>query len=148
MGASICDTILFPTPGTPGYSVRLCIVVYHNGLLDLYLNVEVDITVIVAEFAGPNNSTVGVESELPVSTNLCSLVDVDEKTLTHDPNDHKSERSARVLCLVANTIPVKDQIHQVDGSENDDVSQAIVKQHLNDRVHSANATGRLDQKER
>ena len=95
-------------------------VVYHDGLLDLHLNVKIDVTVIVEDFAGPNatgsNTAGGAEDELPLSTNLGSLcnrtkwntcqrqmwsysrnvltVNVNEKPLAHDPNNHESKRSA------------------------------------------------------
>ena len=52
-------------------------VVYHNGLLDLYLNIEAHIAAFVAGFVSPsttrNNTTVGTENELSLDTNLGSL---------------------------------------------------------------------------
>lgn len=54
-------------------------VVYHDGLLDLYLNIEVDVTVLAEDFGSPNatgkSTTGGAEDELPLSTNLSSLCD-------------------------------------------------------------------------
>jgi hypothetical protein len=98
-------------------------VVYHDGLLDLYLNLQVGVTVLAENFAGPNttvnNTTEGAENELTLSANLGSLynhtggntcqrqtrhhsckaltMNVDEELLAHDPNNRVPERGARGL---------------------------------------------------
>lgn len=97
-------------------------VVHHDGLLDLHLYIEVQTSVLVVFFARSdvlyNTGTAagGTEDVPSLSTNFCGLcgcakrytgqrrtslhsrgtltVDMYENILTHDPNNHVSERSA------------------------------------------------------
>jgi len=100
-------------------------VVHHDGLLDLHLYIEVQTSVLVVFFARPDvlhntGSAAGGTEDVPsLGTGFCGLcgcakrynsqrqtslylcgmltVDVYENILTHDPNNHVSERSARGL---------------------------------------------------
>jgi len=127
-------------------------VVYHDGPLDPYLDAEIRTAVILPYSAHPDitGSTAirGTENGSPSSPNLSSLVNVDENSLAHNPNGRVSQRIARGLRHFIGAVMVQDYVHDVGRGENDDISQAIVKQHPEDRGHFADTTSGLDQKER
>ena len=119
-----CVPTFHPIPTKhPRCSLFLRIVVHHDGLLDLHLYIEVQTSVVVVAFVSSDvlryTATGGTEDIPPLSTSFCGLcgcakryasqrktwfysrkvltVNVYENILTHDPNNHVSERSARGL---------------------------------------------------